>query len=137
MGCSTIEVNEAKPKSNNIKNPNYDVNISVDDNNNENNISMKTSNNNIKVVWFDENINDIQNQIIIRQIEPLINSCSAYDNLEEGFSHYYSDSFSLILTIVSGKLWGRYLQFFMKNINKIINIPYVIIFTSESLKIYY
>ena len=50
MGCSTIEVNEAKPKSNNIKNPNYDVNISVDDNNNENNISMKTSNNNIKVV---------------------------------------------------------------------------------------
>ena len=158
MGCSTIEVNEAKPKSNNIKNPNYDVNISVDDNNieneninnnvnvnenenvnhnNENNISMKTSNNNINVVWFDENINDIQNQIIIRQIEPLINSCSAYDNLEEGFSHYYSDSFSLILTIVSGKLWGRYLQFFMKNINKIINIPYVIIFTSESLKIYY
>ena len=124
MGCSTVEVKD-NPNSNNIENLNLNLNhdeiLSVNNNNNGNNISLTTSNNNIKVVWFDENINDNQNQIIIRQLEPLINSCSTYNNLEEGFSHYYSDSFSLIFTIVSGKLWGRYLQFFMKNINKIIN----------------
>ena len=146
MGCSSVEEKDI-PNPNNIKNLNlslnHDESLSENDNNNGNenvnynngnNISLTTSSNNIKVVWFDENIKDNQIQIIIKQLEPLINSCSAYDNLKEGFSHYYSDSFSLIFTIVSGKLWGRYLQFFMKNINKIINIPYVIIFTSERFK---
>ena len=46
-------------------------------------------------------------------------------------SNFYSKTFNLIFTIVSGKLWGRFLQLFMANINKIINIPYVIIFTSQ------
>ena len=128
------KIKDNNPNSNNEENLSINDNENVNNNNgngnenenvnhsNGNNISLTTNNNNIKVVWFDENIKSNQNKIIISQIEPIINSCSAYDNFEEGFSHYCSDSFSLILTIVSGRLWGRYLQFFMKNINKIINI---------------
>ena len=95
---------------------------------------MINTNNNINVVWFDENIKTNENIIFIEAIKPFLNSISIYDNFEKGFGIYCSNSFSLIFTIVNGKLWGRYLQFFMKNINKIINIPFVIIFTSESFK---
>ena len=94
-------------------------------------IEQHIENKNAKVIWFDENINSLENQKIFNKIKFKVDSCLAYDNLEKGFKNYYSNIFAPIFTIVSGKLWGRYLQMFMKNINKIINIPYVAIFTSE------
>ena len=97
-------------------------------------ITYAKKNSNIDVIWFDENINNSENKSYIEKIKPHLNSFSAYDNLEEGFSNFYSKTFNLIFTIVSGKLWGRFLQLFMENINKIINIPYVIIFTSQRFK---
>lgn len=85
----------------------------------------------IDIIWFDENINNAFNTKIIILLKKSVNSLLIYDNLEEGFTNYYSNAFSPIFTIVSGKLWGRYLLFLKKNMNKIINIPYVVIFTSK------
>jgi len=85
----------------------------------------------IKLIWFDENINNSENKDYIQKLKPLLNSYAIYDNLENGFKDFYDDSFVSIFTIVSGKLWGRFLEMFKENINKIINIPYVIIFTSQ------
>ena len=106
------------------------------DNNNEktNNIILNSNRNNIDVIWFDEKINTIQNQRILSKIKPLVNSCLTFENLEDGFNNYYTNIFSPIFTIVSGKFWGRYLYNLNKNINKIINIPYVVIFTSKRFK---
>ena len=99
--------------------------------NNVEEIEQHIENKNAKVIWFDENINSVENQKMLKEIKLKVDSCLAYDNLEEGFKNFYSNIFVPIFTIVSGKLWGRYLQMFRKNINKIINIPYVAIFTSE------
>ena len=88
----------------------------------------------IEIIWFDENINSSENQKYITKIKPLIHSLTTYDNIEKGFSDFYSDKFISIFTIVSGKLWGKFLQMFKENINKIINIPYVVIFTSQKFR---
>ena len=98
-------------------------------------VTLENSNNKIDLIWFDDNINsNYENKFYLETINPILNSSAIYNNLEEGFNKYYSNSFNLIFTIVSGKLWGRYLQFFMENINKIINIPFVVIFTSQRFK---
>ena len=64
----------------------------------------------------------------------MVHSCKTYDNLEKGFSEFYSDKFVSIFTVVSGKFWGRFYRMFYANINKIISIPYVVVFTSSRFK---
>ena len=86
------------------------------------------------VLWFDENINDEDNFEYLEKMKKKFVSVKGYTNIEEGFENYYVNDFSLIVTIVSGRLWGRYLSFFKKKINQILNIPYTIIFTSEDYK---
>ena len=88
----------------------------------------------IDIIWFDENINNSENQKYLKQLKPLVRSFSTYANLEKGFNDFYTTKFISIFTIVSGKLWGKFFQMFKENINKIINIPYVVIFTSEKFK---
>ena len=88
----------------------------------------------IDIIWSDEEINTDENQNYIKEFQPLVNTLEAYDNLEKGFDKFYEDKFITIFTIVSGKLWGRFLRMFKENINKIINIPWVVIFTSEKFK---
>ena len=81
-------------------------------------LSIVTSN--IDIIWFDENITNSENKKYINDLKLIVNSCLSYNDLEEGFKNYYSNIFTPIFTIVSGKLWGRYLQLLKKNINKII-----------------
>ena len=88
----------------------------------------------IDIIWFDEEINTDENQNYIKEFQPLVNTLETYDNLEKGFDKFYEEKFITIFTIVSGKLWGRFLRMFKENINKIINIPWVVIFTSEKFK---
>ena len=88
----------------------------------------------IDIIWFDEEINTDENQNYIKKFQPLTNTLETYDNLEKGFDKFYEEKFITIFTIVSGKLWGRFLRMFKENINKIINIPWVVIFTSEKFK---
>ena len=95
-------------------------------------LSIVTSN--IDIIWFDENITNSENKKYINDLKLIVNSCLSYNDLEEGFKNYYSNIFTPIFTIVSGKLWGRYLQLLKKNINKIINIPYTVIFTSKRFR---
>lgn len=97
-------------------------------------INLTKLNNNkihIKIIWFDEQINNHENQEILSKIKSYVNSCLTFDNLEKGFNMFYSHDFSPIFTILSGKLWGKYLDMLQKNMNKIINIPYTVIFTSK------
>ena len=90
---------------------------------------------NIKnIIWIDENINSEENKKYVSELKKNCCFFSGYINIEEGLNKLYSNEFILIVTIVSGKLWGKYLRLFKKNINKIINIPYTFIFTSNNYK---
>ena len=106
--------------------------------NNGNNLNLNniiTQNNenykNIDIVWFDENIKNYENQTYAKQLRPFFHSLSCYDCLEEGFFNFFMRDFRIIFTIVSGKLWGKYLKMLKEKKKSIINIPYTIIFTSK------
>ena len=97
-----------------------------------------SSNNNIKLVWFDENINIGQNEKYLKQLKCLTNQTKEYKLLDEGLENFYGKdkeyTFRIVIVIVSGRLFGRYVKKIKDNINKIINIPYTYIFTSYYFK---
>ena len=90
--------------------------------------------NNIKVIWFDELINDDYNQDCFKQLKTIFINLKGYQSLDEGFENFYKSEFEIIFVIISGKLFGRYIEKLKVNINKIINIPYTYIFTSLYFK---
>ena len=89
---------------------------------------------NIKVIWFDELINDDYNQDCFKQLKTIFINLKGYQSLDEGFENFYKSDFQIIFVIISGKLFGRYIEKLKVNINKIINIPYTYIFTSLYFK---
>ena len=96
--------------------------------------------NNIKVIWFDEQIKNEENQNNFKQLKSFFNNIEQYEELDKGFENFYlknnenKNEFKIILVIVSGRLFGRYIKKLQDNINKIINIPYTFIFTSCNFK---
>jgi len=96
--------------------------------------------NNIRVIWFDEAINNEENQKFFKQLKSEFKYINGFQSLDEGFKHFYKsiieneNEFKIIFVIVSGRLFGEYIKKFKNNINKIINIPYTYIFTSDSYK---
>ena len=90
----------------------------------------------IHVLWFDENINNYENQKYFNRLKTSFCYLKGYnDLLDEAFEKFYDDSkFEIIYVIVSGKFFGKYIQKIKDNINKIINIPYTYIFTSNNFK---
>ena len=96
--------------------------------------------NNIKVIWFDEKIKNVENQNNFKQLKSFFNNIEQYEELDKGFENFYlqnnenKNEFKIILVIVSGRLFGRYIKKLQDNINKIINIPYTFIFTSYNFK---
>ena len=92
-----------------------------------------------KVIWFDEEIKNKENQKFFKQLKSIFEHIKGYQLLDEGFENFYlsknsENNFKIKLVIVSGKLFGRYIKKIKKNINKIINIPYTFIFTSVNFK---
>ena len=96
--------------------------------------------NNIRVIWFDETINNEENQKFFKQLKSEFKYINGFQSLDEGFKHFYKSTieneneFRIIFVIVRGRLFGEYIKKFKNNINKIINIPYTYIFTSDSYK---
>ena len=96
--------------------------------------------NNIRVIWFDETINNEENQKFFKKLNSEFKYINGFQSLDEGFKHFYKsiieneNEFTIIFVIVSGRLFGEYIKKFKNNINKIINIPYTYIFTSDSYK---
>ena len=92
----------------------------------------------IETIWFDENIQNKENKRYFKQLKSIFKKSSKYQLLDEGFDKLYKreneNDFVIIIAIVSGKLFGRYIQKIKDNINKIINIPYTFIFTSTNYK---
>ena len=93
---------------------------------------------NIKVIWFDEQINIKENQNYFNKLKSIFIKSENYQSLDKGFENFYKknneNNFKIILVIVSGRLFGRYIRKINDNINKIINIPYTYIFTSSNFK---
>ena len=89
------------------------------------------------IIWFDENINNKENQDYIKRLNSIYNS-KGYNSLDEGFKNFYSkeneNEFKIIFVIVSGRFFGRYVQKLKENINKVINIPYTYVFTSSNFR---
>ena len=81
------------------------------------------ANSNSKAIWFDKNINNDENKKYIQQLKSLFNNIKGYQSLDEGFENLYENDFRIVFVIVSGSLYGRYLQKIKENVNKIINIP--------------
>ena len=92
------------------------------------------ANSNSKAIWFDKNINNDENKKYIQQLKSLFNNIKGYQSLDEGFENLYENDFRIVFVIVSGSLYGRYLQKIKENVNKITNIPYTYIFTSYNFK---
>ena len=94
--------------------------------------------NNLKVIWFDESINKKENQDYLKELRSNFNIFDGYNSLEQGFDNFYQgkrdNEFTIIITIVSGRLFGRFIRKLKANINKIVNIPYIYIFTSIHFK---
>ena len=98
-----------------------------------------SSYNNIKLIWFDENVNIGQNEKYLKQLKSLTNQTKEYKLLDEGFENFCEiinkeDTFRIIIVIISGRLFGRYIKKIKENINRIVNIPYTYIFTSYYFK---
>ena len=90
-----------------------------------------------KVIWLDENINNEENQLLFNKLQKIFINSKGFQLLDEGFETFYKKNtkgFKIIFVIVSGKLFGKYVQKIKENINKIINIPYTYIFTSNNFK---
>ena len=91
----------------------------------------------INLLWFDENIYNEENQSSFNKLNSVFKNSKRFESLEEGFEYFYEnkkEKFQIIIVIISGKLFGRYVQKIKDNINKIINIPYTYIFTSTKFK---
>ena len=86
---------------------------------------MGASENNTKVIWFDEQINSQENENYFFQVKSFFHNSKKYKGLEEGFNNFYQinneENFKIIIVIVSGRLFGRYIKKLKNNINKIIN----------------
>ena len=101
---------------------------------------MYKMDNNIQIIWFDEQINNDENKNYFNQLKYYFNKSKGYQSLDQGFENFYQNNkekkneFKIIFVIVSGRLFGRYIKKLRENINKIINIPYTIIFTSSNFK---
>ena len=95
---------------------------------------------NIKVIWLDEFINTEENLDYLSSLKSYFSKSEGYTSLNDGLSNLYlnndnnNENFEIIMVIVSGRLFGRYVKQIKKNINKIINIPYTYIFTSTNFK---
>ena len=91
-----------------------------------------------KVIWFDEFINNKENQDYLNILKSNFNNAEGYASLDNGLENLYlnndNEKFEIILLIVSGRLFGKYLKKIQKNLNRIINIPYTYIFTSKKFK---
>ena len=100
-------------------------------------MGIGSSNKNIKLIWFDENINSDENIKYFKKLKNLYDSKKC-KSLDEGFENFYGKAqnieFRIIIVIISGRLFGRYIKKLKENINKIVNIPYTYIFTSNKLK---
>ena len=118
-----------------------DIENETNNGNNYNLNNIITQNNenykNVDIVWFDENIKNYENQTYAKQLRPFFHSLSCYDCLEEGFFNFFMRDFRIIFTIVSGKLWGKYLKMLKEKKKSIVNIPYTIIFTSKYMSFWF
>ena len=86
------------------------------------------------VIWIDENIYDKENMDYSLALRLKYELFFEFTDIKEAFQKLYINDFLIKIMIVSGKLWGRYLSFFKENLNKIIGVPYTIVFTSENYK---
>ena len=88
---------------------------------------IEDKNNDIKVIWFDEQVNNEENKDYFKQLKSKFNKSERYELLDEGFNNLYKNNndndFKIIFVIVSGRLFGKYIKKIKDNINKIINIP--------------
>ena len=76
-------------------------------------------------------------KICLNELKSFFSSSKRFQSLDEGFDNFYindNQRFKIIIVIVSGKLFGRYVKKLKDNVNKIINIPYTFIFTSNNFK---
>ena len=110
----------------------------IEDKDNNKFKGIGNKNNNIKVIWFDEQIKNKENEIYFNLLKSNFSKSEKYYLLDEGFNNFYKNNnendFKIVIVILSGRLFGRYIKKIKDNINKIINIPYTYIFTSSNYK---
>ena len=99
---------------------------------------MKLKNNDIKVIWFDEKIGNEENQKYLKTLKSYFYNVNTYLIFDEGFENFYAkkigNEFIIVFVIVSGRLFGRYVKKLQEKLNRIVNIPYTYIFTSNNFK---
>ena len=89
------------------------------------------------LLWFDENVFNEENKIYFDKLRTIFINIKGFQSLDKGFENFYqckNKNYQIILVIVSGKLFGKFIKKLKDNLNNIINIPYTFIFTSTDYK---
>jgi len=89
------------------------------------------------LLWFDENVFNEENKIYFDKLRTIFINIKGFQSLDKGFENFYqckNKNYQIILVIVSGKFFGKFIKKLKDNLNNIINIPYTFIFTSTDYK---
>ena len=110
--------------------------------NNENDIthqnelppSSKTHSYSGDILWIDEKVFNDENTLYFQNYLQSYNIYRFASLNDELFSKFYKNDFTIIIVIISGKLFLEFCKKIEDNLEKIVNIPYTIIFTSKAFK---
>ena len=86
------------------------------------------------VIWIDENVDNFENTGYLKELNSLGYNVQCFKNVDEGFDLVKSIKFESTKIIISGRLYFKFIQKFIDNLNEIYVIPKIIIFTRNREK---
>ena len=89
--------------------------------------------NKVKLIWIDPKIKNNENIQYQKDLEKFT-ELKCYENIKEGIDFLKENTFEKIVIIISGRISTQFYKEFKNNINEIIIIPKIIIFTRNSKK---
>ena len=87
----------------------------------------------INVIWIDSKINNDENTKYQKDLKPLT-KLNCFENIKEGIDFLKTIKFEKVVIIISGRISTSFYEELKNNLNEIIVIPKIIIFTRNSKK---
>ena len=96
-------------------------------------IFESSPNENVYIIWIDENINNKKNKKYVTNLEKENVKIDTFKDIESGLNKIYDpkNNFKNIYLILSGFIYQDFILKFKKNLKKIYTVPKIIIFTKD------
>ena len=89
----------------------------------------------MNVIWFDENYDNEENTGYINELKEYHNlKIKCFKDIEEGMKYIKTIEFVETNIIISGRLYGKFIDKFKEELKDIYIIPKIIIFTKNKDK---